>query len=73
VVSLDVQAAAHLGVGLVKTNARDLQILDDLFTAGKLRSVVEQVFEFEQLPEAHLASMAGRTRGKIVVHMARSG
>ncbi len=51
----------------LKTNAADLEILSQMVREGALRSVIDHVYPFEQLPEAHRASMAGRARGKIVV------
>lgn len=52
---------------MLEPNGKDLAFLASLADAGKLKSVVEQVFPLEELAEAHRASMAGRTRGKIVI------
>ena len=51
----------------LETNAADLEILSDMVRAGRLRSVIDRVYPFEELPAAHKASIAGRARGKIVV------
>ena len=51
----------------LSTNAADLEILSGMVREGALRSVVDRVWRFEELPQAHRASMEGRARGKIVV------
>lgn len=49
------------------SRAEDLDVLSGLVAEGALRSVVAQTFPFTALPDAHRASMSGRTAGKIVV------
>jgi len=51
---------------MLKANARDLQILDDLFCAGQLR-LSAQRFPMDQLRDAWSLSISGRVVGKIVV------
>lgn len=52
---------------MLDANAADLELLDGLYAEGKLKVVVEQRFPLSALAEAWQASMAGRTRGKLVV------
>jgi len=54
---------------VLETNAADLRTLDDLFTAGRLRVVMEQ-FPLEQMRAAWEKSITGRTAGKIVIDIA---
>lgn len=51
----------------LRTNAADLEILSGMVREGTLRSVIDRVYPFDELPAAHHASVAGRARGKIVV------
>jgi NADPH:quinone reductase-like Zn-dependent oxidoreductase len=52
---------------LAKLNKADMEVLRDLLVAGKLESVVDDVFPFERVADAleHIGS--GHPRGKIVV------
>lgn len=54
---------------LLKTDAADLAILDALFSAGKLKVVIDSRFPLEQLGAAWERSMSGRAVGKIVVEV----
>lgn len=54
---------------LLKTNAPDLAILDGLYSAGKLKVVIDSRFPLEQLAAAWERSMAGRAVGKIVIEV----
>jgi NADPH:quinone reductase-like Zn-dependent oxidoreductase len=51
----------------VKPRGGDLEKLNALIEAGKLRPVIEKVFPLEQIAEAHRQSEKGHTRGKLVV------
>jgi NADPH:quinone reductase-like Zn-dependent oxidoreductase len=51
----------------VKPRGGDLEKLNALIEAGKLRPVVEKVFPLEQIAEAHRQSERGHVRGKLVV------
>lgn len=51
----------------LKSNAADLSLLSDMVRAGALRSVIDRVYPFSELPAAQRASMEGRSRGKLVV------
>lgn len=52
---------------MLKSNGADLAILDGLYAAGKLKSVIDSRFPLDQLPAAWERSMSGRSVGKIVV------
>ena len=54
---------------MLKANAADLHILDDLFSIGKLRVVVQR-FPLEQMRAAWEQSISGRTVGKIILDVA---
>jgi NADPH:quinone reductase-like Zn-dependent oxidoreductase len=51
----------------VKPRGGDLEKLNALIEAGKLRPVIEKVFPLEQIAEAHGQSERGHVRGKLVV------
>jgi len=55
---------------LLKSRATDLAILDSLFTAGKLRVVIDSRFRLEELAKAWERSKSGRAAGKIVIDVA---
>jgi NADPH:quinone reductase-like Zn-dependent oxidoreductase len=52
---------------LVRASGQDLEFLTSLIEAGKLRSVVDRVYELAQVQEAHAYSESGRAHGKIVL------
>jgi NADPH:quinone reductase-like Zn-dependent oxidoreductase len=58
---------------VVKPSAEDLTALDGLILRGKVRPHVDRVFSLDEIRQAHEASEAGHTRGKIVVRIAGSG
>ncbi|HEX7287719.1 MAG TPA: NADP-dependent oxidoreductase, partial [Candidatus Angelobacter sp.] len=51
----------------VKPRGGDLEKLNALIEAGKLRPVIEKVFPLEAIGEAHRQSESGHVRGKLVV------
>jgi NADPH:quinone reductase-like Zn-dependent oxidoreductase len=55
------------GVGKAKDHIEHLILLKDLMEAGKLKSVIDKTYTFEQIPEAHTYVETGRKRGCIVV------
>jgi len=55
------------GVGKAKDHIKQLLLLKDLMEAGKLRSVIDSTYTFDQIPEAHEYVQTGRKRGCIVV------
>jgi NADPH:quinone reductase-like Zn-dependent oxidoreductase len=55
------------GVGKSKDHIEFLTFLQELMEAGKLKSVIDSTYTFEQIPEAHTFVESGRKRGCIVV------
>lgn len=51
----------------LKANGVDLSLLDQLYTDGKLKILVEQRYPMEHLKEAWERSISGRVVGKLVV------
>jgi NADPH:quinone reductase-like Zn-dependent oxidoreductase len=54
---------------LVRASGRDLEFLTTLAEQGKLRPVVDRVYELEQIQEAHGYSESGHAHGKIVLRV----
>jgi NADPH:quinone reductase-like Zn-dependent oxidoreductase len=52
-----------------KYQAEDLEALNSLITAGKLKAVVEKVYALEELPEAMRYFEETHPRGKLVIKM----
>jgi NADPH:quinone reductase-like Zn-dependent oxidoreductase len=57
------------GVGKSKNHIEYLLLLKDFMDAGKLESVIDSTYTFEQIPEAHKFVETGRKRGAVVVTM----
>jgi NADPH:quinone reductase-like Zn-dependent oxidoreductase len=55
---------------IAKLNKADMETLRELLDAGKLTSVVDDVFPFERVADALEHMGAGHPRGKIVVTVA---
>jgi NADPH:quinone reductase-like Zn-dependent oxidoreductase len=55
----------------VKSRGGDLEKINALIEAGKLRPVIEKVFPLEEIAEAHRQSEKGHVRGKLVVKVSR--
>jgi alcohol dehydrogenase len=51
----------------VEPRGGDLEKINALIEAGKLRPVIEKVFQLEEIAEAHRVSEGGHVRGKLVV------
>jgi NADPH:quinone reductase-like Zn-dependent oxidoreductase len=51
----------------VKPRGGDLEKIGALIEAGKIRPVVERVFNLDQIAETHRLSETGHVRGKLVV------
>lgn len=56
---------------LMKPLGEDLRYVAGLADSGKLKSVIDGVFQLEQIAQAHARSETGRARGKIVVEVKR--
>ena len=54
----------------VKPRGGDLEKLNVLIEAGKLRTVIEKVYPLEEVAEAHRQSERGHVRGKLVLRVA---
>jgi NADPH:quinone reductase-like Zn-dependent oxidoreductase len=55
---------------MLKSNAEDLRVLDQMVDAGKVRVVIDSRYPLSQLRAAWERSMSGRTVGKIVIDVA---
>lgn len=55
---------------MLKSNAADLRVIDALYTAAKLRVVIDSRFPLLELGKAWDRSISGRAAGKIVVEVA---
>jgi len=62
----------RLTVTRVKPRGGELEKIGALIEAGKIRPVVEKVFNLEQIAEAHRLSEAGHVRGKLVISVQHS-
>ena len=51
----------------VKPRGGELEKINALIEAGKVRPIVESVFPLENIGEAHRVSEQGHVRGKLVV------
>lgn len=54
---------------LVESNGKDMEKIADWLGHGILKSHVSQVFDFDDLPKAHLQIETGKTRGKLIVNI----
>ena len=55
------------GLVIVKSKREDLETLARWVEQGKLKAVIDEVFELEQVAQAHLKLETRRARGKIVI------
>lgn len=62
-------ASQKLVFFIAKFNREDLAALRDLIEAGKLRSVIDRQYDFDELPQAMAHLGTGHARGKVVVTM----
>jgi NADPH:quinone reductase-like Zn-dependent oxidoreductase len=59
----------RLMIVAVKPRGGELEEINKLIEAGKLRPVIEKTFPLEEIGEAHRLSEAGHVRGKLVVRI----
>lgn len=52
------------------TNFEDLQGLADLVAKGKVKPVIDEVYDMKNVPDAYRKLRTGRAKGKIVVRVA---
>lgn len=58
-------------VFLLKVEAENLKRIGEWMKEGKVKTVIDQTFEFDEVPKAFEKLRQGRTRGKIVVHVGK--
>ncbi|UPK93365.1 hypothetical protein LCI18_004300 [Fusarium solani-melongenae] len=56
----------------MKTSREDAERVLDWMQEGRIRIPVEEEFGFHEVPDAYRRLKAGRTRGKIIVHVSNS-
>ena len=66
---LDRSSAQRAGLVRVRPGGDDLAELGELIAEGRLRPVIERVFDLEEVRQAHAAGEAGHRRGKIVLRI----
>lgn len=55
----------------MKGKPEDLTRIGEFMKEGKVKAVIDQTFEFEDVPKAYEKLKLGRTKGKIVVHVGK--
>lgn len=65
--------AADQGVSidlhLVQSNGKDMAELAGMLAEGTLRPAIDKVFAFDDLPQAHMRVLEGRSVGKVIVEL----
>jgi NADPH:quinone reductase-like Zn-dependent oxidoreductase len=55
----------------VDSNTKDFSEIGGLFDEGKVKVVIDQAFDFEDVPKAYAKLREGRTRGKLIVQVSK--
>lgn len=58
---------------IVKSNRQDLNLLADMWTDGKVRAVIEKIYDMSDARSAHAHVETKRARGKILLNVASGG
>ena len=59
--------------GMAATNFGDFTEIGKLLREGKIKPVIDQVSEFEDVPEAYRRLKTGRSKGKLVIRVGGDG
>jgi len=55
----------------VDSNTKDFSEIGGLVAEGKVKVVIDQAFDFEDVPKAYAKLREGRTRGKLIVQVSK--
>lgn len=59
----------HVQILMVPQNRKDLIAITELCQAGKVRPVIDKIYQFNELPEAMRYVSEGHAKGKVVITM----
>lgn len=58
-----------LQAGVIRSKKEDFEQIGKWLAEGKIKAVIDQVFEWEDAPKAYEKLKTGRAKGKIVLHV----